>query len=167
MIVQLHHTLQGGNWPPRWSGPNSEEKLNVQKQLDNPGMLFTQHLDNKDTVDDGKTRLWRAFQQYPLKNHIFSDSGKLWKFITDANLCKLGQSHLLDAGFDVVFIRCSEVAHGVCWICQTGMECEMHGLWIRHDCRRLLLLSPPQTRCLWVQIPLCRIQQTMGWHLTK
>lgn len=55
---------------------------------------------------------------------------------------------------DVVIIRCSEVPHGVRLVCQTGMKSQMHGLWIRHDSRRLLLLSPPQTRCLRVQVPL-------------
>lgn len=33
----------------------------------------------------------------------------------------------------------------------------MHGLWVCHDCGRLLFLSPPQTRCLRVQVPLCGI----------
>lgn len=57
-----------------------------------------------------------------------------------------------DSRLDVV--RCSEVAHGVRRVCQTGMKSKMHGLWVRHDSRRLLFFSPPQTRCLRVQIPL-------------
>lgn len=63
------------------------------------------------------------------------------------------------AGFDAL-IRWSEVAHGVC--SPAGIESEMHGLRIAHDCGRLLFLSPPQTRGLWVQIPLCGIQGTIS-----
>lgn len=74
--------------------------------------------------------------------------------------CEVLQCYIHFAGFEV--LRCSEVAHGVCWVCQIGMESEMHGLWIRHDCGRLLLLSPPQTRRLRVQVPLCGIQQATG-----
>lgn len=47
MIVQLRHEQRGR---PLRSGPNSEETLDVQKHLDAPGMLFTQHLHIKDTV---------------------------------------------------------------------------------------------------------------------
>lgn len=49
--------------------------------------------------------------------------------------------------------RCSEVAHVVSWIRETGMESQMHGLWIRHDRRGFLLFPPPKTRCFWVQVP--------------
>lgn len=56
----------------------------------------------------------------------------------------------------------SEVAQGVRRICQIGMKRQMHGLRIRHDRRRLLFLSPPQTRRLRVQVPLCGIQQRVG-----
>lgn len=37
------------------------------------------------------------------------------------------------------------------------MKSEVHGLWVCHDPGRLLFLSPPQTRRLRVQVPLCGI----------
>lgn len=56
---------------------------------------------------------------------------------------------------DDVIVTWSEVAHGVGRVRQTGVKGQMHGLWVGHGCGRLLFLSPPQTRCLWVQVPLC------------
>lgn len=61
----------------------------------------------------------------------------------------------------------SEVAQGVGRVRQIGMKRQMHGLRIRHDRRRLLFLSPPQTRRLRVQVPLCGIQQRVGAQINK
>lgn len=62
---------------------------------------------------------------------------------------------------DDVIVTRSEVAHGVCRVCQIGVKSEMHGLWVRHDRGRLLFLSPPQTRCLRVQVPLCGVNVSL------
>lgn len=53
------------------------------------------------------------------------------------------------------------MAHGVCGVCQVGVERQVHGLWVRHGRRRLLFFSPPQTRRLRVQVPLCGINVSL------
>lgn len=138
MIVQLHRALQ--NREVDFSaGPNSEEALDLQ----NIWMFFIQHLDVKDTpVSEIKDKC--------AESYIIDD----WRQ-------KKREQHILDV------VRCSEVAHGVSWVRQVGMKRKMHGLWIGHDGGRLLFLSPPQTCCLRVQVPLCGIRQTMGWPLNK
>ena len=51
--------------------------------------------------------------------------------------------------------QCSETPHGVAGVGQAGVEGQVHGLLLRQASGRLLLLPPAQTRCLWVQVPLC------------
>lgn len=59
MIVRLHRTLQTqrskGRPPAALLRIKKKKKtLDVQKQLDAPGMFFTQHLDNKENVREEK-----------------------------------------------------------------------------------------------------------------
>lgn len=134
-------TKQRGR-PRRGSGPNSEEMPDIRKQPD--ALHTTSGRQRQNSIRD-KGKNLTFYIKYYLKTSVS------WTSVTYL---------MLDLIF--VIIRCSEVAHGVCWVCQTGMKSEMHGLWICHDCWRLLFLSPPQTRRLWVQVPLCGDRQTMG-----
>lgn len=125
----------------RWSGPNSEE------------------------TPETSGCSWDVLQSTSgCQRHAgVRDNGKMtYICCLQKKRKKLDQCYIHDAGSDVVIVRCSEVTHGVRWVCQIGMKREMHGLWIRHDGGRLLFLPPPQACCLRVQVPLCGIQQTMG-----
>lgn len=141
--------------PLRGSGPNSEENAGCPKTAGCSWDVLQStsgQQRHSGVRDDGNIR--------PLMLILLLHKKKKKK--KSASKC-----HIPDSMSDEVPIRCSDVAHGVCWVCQTGMESEVHGLRIRHDCRRLLFLSPPQTCRLRVQVPLCGIRQTIGYYFTK
>ena len=54
-----------------------------------------------------------------------------------------------------VVYQCSETSHGVAGVGEARVEGQVHGLLLCQAGRRLLLLPPPQTSCLGVQVPLC------------